>query len=315
MGREMSTSQDFVNWVCSDALDWRYLKYVLLAEHESIKRFAHGTTHQTVYFPEVKAFHILTPPLNEQRHIVQALGALDDKIESNLRLAKMLEEIAAAIFKARFVDFVGHDDLVESELGPIPLGWGVASIYDFAKITYGRPFKSDLFNEKEGIPLIRIRDLAGHEPKICTSEIRDDGRMIFAGNILVGMDGEFRAHIWSGPDSWLNQRVCVFDPREDVSHVFVLEGIKKPLAFFEATKSGTTVIHLGKADIDTFRIVKPPESVMREFSRQADPLLEAAVAHKVEARSLVAVRDALLPRLISGSLRIGSSDHAEVVAT
>src|SRR5207247_5267170 len=58
MGQPMATSQDFVNWVCSNDLDWRFLKYVLVAEKDSFLRFAHGTTHQTIYFPEVKAFHI-----------------------------------------------------------------------------------------------------------------------------------------------------------------------------------------------------------------------------------------------------------------
>jgi type I restriction enzyme, S subunit len=62
MGRPMATSQDFVNWVCSDDdLDWRFLMYVLLAERESFLRFASGTTHQTIYYPEVKAFHICLP--------------------------------------------------------------------------------------------------------------------------------------------------------------------------------------------------------------------------------------------------------------
>ena len=71
------------------------------------------------------------------------------------------------------------------------------------------------------------------------------------------MDGEFRAHVWAGPHSLLNQRVCVFDPRDDVSRAFVLEAVKPLLRFFEATKAGTTVIHLGKRDIDTFRGATP----------------------------------------------------------
>jgi type I restriction enzyme, S subunit len=81
MGRPMATSQDFVNWVCSDAIDWRFLKYVLLAERSAFLRFASGTTHQTIYFPEVKAFHVCLPPLQEQRAIARILGALEEKLE------------------------------------------------------------------------------------------------------------------------------------------------------------------------------------------------------------------------------------------
>lgn len=75
--RPMATSQDFVNWVCSDELDPEFLKYLLIAEGEDILRFASGAVHQTIYFPEAKAFHVCHPPIEEQRRIVGILdGAL-----------------------------------------------------------------------------------------------------------------------------------------------------------------------------------------------------------------------------------------------
>jgi len=101
----MATSQDFVNWVCSDAIDNRFLKYVLVSEHDSMLRFASGTTHQTIYYPEAKAFHVCLPPLPEQRAIANILGALDDNIELNRRMNETLESMARAIFKSWFVDF------------------------------------------------------------------------------------------------------------------------------------------------------------------------------------------------------------------
>lgn len=88
MGVPMATSQDFVNWVCSDQLKEHYLKYVLLAETEALRRFAYGTTHTTIYYPDVKAFHIAYPPPTEQSAIVSVLRALDNKIESNRRTAE-----------------------------------------------------------------------------------------------------------------------------------------------------------------------------------------------------------------------------------
>ena len=99
MGRPMATSQDFVNWVCSDALDNNFLKYVLLSEHESLLRFASGTTHQTIYYPEAKAFHVCVPCIDEQRAIAHILGSLDDKIELNRRMSETLEEMARALFR------------------------------------------------------------------------------------------------------------------------------------------------------------------------------------------------------------------------
>jgi type I restriction enzyme, S subunit len=143
MGCPMATSQDFVNWVCSDAIDHRFLKYVLLAEHDSMLRFASCTTHQTIYYPEAKAFYVCLPTKEEQVQVADILTSLDDKIELNRRMNETLEAIAQALFKSWFVDFdpvrakaegrdpdlPSHiadffpDALVGSELGPIPAGW------------------------------------------------------------------------------------------------------------------------------------------------------------------------------------------------
>lgn len=100
MGRPMATSQDFVNWVCGPGLLPRYLLYVLVGEQDSIRRFAHGTTHQTVYYPEAKALHVSLPSVMEQRGIVEVLGALDDKIEVNRRVANL----ADASWQARLAE-------------------------------------------------------------------------------------------------------------------------------------------------------------------------------------------------------------------
>jgi type I restriction enzyme S subunit len=138
MGRPMATSQDFVNWVCSEELDHRFLKYVLLAEHETFLRFASGTTHQTIYYPEVKAFHVCRPPIGLQRRIADVLSAIDDLIENNRRRIELLEQMAQAIYREWFVHFryPGHEDaaLVDSSLGPIPEGWHVKPLGTLATL-------------------------------------------------------------------------------------------------------------------------------------------------------------------------------------
>ena len=106
MGRSMATSQDFVNWVCSDKLDHNYLKYVLLAEGDDLLRFASGSVHQTIYFPEVKAFHICHPPITEQKRIVRQL----DKLQTEAaELKKTCERKLAAVEELKKSIF--HDAL------------------------------------------------------------------------------------------------------------------------------------------------------------------------------------------------------------
>lgn len=239
-------------------------------------------------------FRMVLPPVAEQRAIADVLGSVDDKIESNQRQVIALHRCAAL--------------QVQHAVG----GTELQSIYEVASVTYGAPFSSKLFAEPgEGRPLIRIRDLHSQCPGIWTTEAREGARLIVPGDIVVGMDAEFRAHLWAGRSGWLNQRVCAFDPAPGVSLAYLLEVIKRPLAFYEATKGGTTVIHLGKRDIDEFRVPKPPTDVMAQLIRDADPLLTHAVGLRRENESLRAVRDALLPKLVSGQIRIPLSDDVE----
>lgn len=105
MGQPMATSQDFVNWVCSSSLDYRYLASILVAESSSYALFSRGTTHQTIYFPEVKAFHALLPPIQMQRRIADVIWSINDKIQLNHRINQTLEQMAQALFKSWFVDF------------------------------------------------------------------------------------------------------------------------------------------------------------------------------------------------------------------
>jgi type I restriction enzyme S subunit len=272
-----------------------------------------------------RRLRITLPPASDQKAIAHILGTLDDKIELNRRMNETLEAMARAIFKSWFVDFdpvlakaEGRDpglpkpiaDLFpttfqDSSLGHIPQGWRVDSIYEIANVIYGAPFASSLFNsEKRGTPLIRIRDLADESPAVFTTEVHPKGYLLKPGDIAVGMDGEFRAYLWAGVESWLNQRVCVFAPKPGYSAVFVRNSIFALLAQVEATETATTVIHIGKNDIDRFTVIIPNVPVVEAFKRQCQPWYDRIVANKQQSRTLAALRDALLPKLLAGEIRV-----------
>jgi type I restriction enzyme S subunit len=98
-------------------------------------------------------------------------------------------------------------------------------------VFYGAPFASKLFKtNRDGKPLIRIRDLADESPAVFTTEVHPTGYILKPGDIAVGMDGEFRAYLWAGVESWLNQRVCVFAPKTGYSAAFVRNSITAVLA-------------------------------------------------------------------------------------
>lgn len=216
-----------------------------------------------------------------------------------------LEEQAQALYKSWFVDFEPFKDekFVDSELGMIPEGWQVGSIYDICNVYYGAPFNSGLFNtEKRGLPLIRIRDLAKQEAGVFTEEKHIKGRLTSKGDILVGMDGEFSIYIWGGDESWINQRISLFVPKNLIGHFFLTESLRPLLKAVEASEVATTVIHIGKNDYDKFRVVVPTQAILESFYKLTKPLYLQYVDNLSSAHILADTRDSLLPQLMSGNL-------------
>ena len=298
-----------------------FVRGVIELELPALLSRATGSTFPNVSVSQLAEIPYPSLDKQEQYAIAHILGTLDDKIELNRRMNQTLEEMVRAIFQDWFVDFspvraklegrepylpselwdLFPDRLVDSELGEIPDGWQVKMLEEFATVVYGAPFSSKRFNESGyGLPLIRIRDLATHDPSVFTDEQHLKGELINPGDIVVGMDGEFRAHIWKGPTSWLNQRVCHFKPRRGVPRTFLFEALTGPLSDFERVKVGTTVIHLGKTDIDSIKLVWPSSGVFVAFSTLAEPLVDQVVANAAESDTLAAQRDVLLPKLVFG---------------
>ncbi len=313
-------------------IDPKFLAFLLRSPYyqQQMEGDSDGSTIKHIYITRVDKMEIAVPSLREQERLLEVLCALDDRIDLLGQTNATLEAIAQALFKSWFVGFdpvrakaegrepEGMDaataalfpsEFEESELGLIPRGWRVGSVYEIASVTYGAPFASRLFNtEGRGLPLVRIRDLKNEAPGVWTTETHPKGYVISPGDIVVGMDGEFRAYLWGGQPSWMNQRICCFKPLGPHGPVFVRFSIAVPLAHVEATEIATTVIHLGKGDIDRFRVIVPPIEVARAFASSADPLFAGVVSNKTKARVLGELRDTLLPRLISGKLRLPEAE-------
>ena len=303
----------------SNNINNRYLYYYLTSDKtlnylQTIAEGRSGTFPQ-ITFNELKIIEIDLPPLEEQEKIANILSSLDDKIELNNEMNKTLEEMAQSLFKRWFVDFEfpnedgkpyksSGGEMVDSELGMIPKGWEVVNYINTSDIQYGFAFKSKLFNDKEGKPIIRIRDISNSYTPTYTTEEYNDLYIVTKNDILVGMDGEFKAHIWGGKDSLLNQRVLRIRPKDNNSIAYSYFSIKEPLRYLENSKVGTTVIHLGKKDIDNIKIVYPPNNLISKYRNIADNLINKICENKVEIMELSELRDSLLPKLMSGEIRV-----------
>ena len=241
---------------------------------------------------------VVLPPLDEQKKIANLLGGIDEKIENNDEINKNLQDQMEALHRSWFIDYAPFG-------GTKPSNWIKSDIYSIANIIYGAPFASKLFNtEGLGKPIIRIRDLKEQTFVTYTTEIHPKGHLIQPGDIVVGMDGEFRPYIWGNSEAWLNQRVCIFESKLPSDKAFMLYTIKPLLNVIEQTQVATTVIHIGKKDYDTFEIVLPDRRTLDQFGEITIPMLERIVNNSIENKKLAKLRDALLPQLMSGEIDV-----------
>ena len=281
--------------------------YFYLTKKDVVEGLHAIAEQSTSTYPSIKAsdlerVELLLPPVQSQKKIAEILLSIENKMVINNEINENLEQQAQALFKSWFVEFIPFD-------GTIPVDWIKTDIYSIANIIYGAPFASKLFNtEKHGKPIIRIRDLKVQSFATYTTEIHPKGYLIQAGDIVVGMDGEFRPYIWGNEEAWLNQRVCVFENKRPKGKAFLFCTLKPLLNVIEQTQVATTVIHIGKKDFDAFEVLLPTSDILEKFDSITMPMIEQIASNLLENKKLIDLRNALLPKLMSGELDVSKND-------
>lgn len=298
-------STEFMVFRAKEETDPDFLYYLIISpiiREPAIKSMVGSSGRQRVQTDVVQKLMVRVPDLNTQRAIAGILKSLDDKIAENRKINNNLEQQMEALYKSWFIDF-------EPFNGAQPENWSKTDIYSIADIIYGAPFSSKLFNtDGIGKPIIRIRDLKNQEFVTYTTEEHPKGHLIQPGDIIVGMDGEFRPYIWGNESAWLNQRVCIFENKRPKGKAFVFFAIKPLLNVIEQTQVATTVIHIGKKDYDAFEITLPDKTSLDRFDEITAPMIDQIVTNRLENKRLAALRDALLPKLMSGELDVSGID-------
>jgi type I restriction enzyme S subunit len=274
-----------------------------------------GTSILHIGHGRAKRILVPAPPLDNQRKIGFIVSAYDELIENNNRRIKLLEEMAQRIYREWFVDFRyrGHEavPLVDSELGLIPKGWIAAPLFEVAEVTFGYPFKSELFNGACGLPVIRIRDIPNGESGTLTPEEPSGIYRVSDGDILIGMDGNFHMGRWSAGEAWLNQRVTRLRvTSRAICRYALFLALEKPIGDWNQAIVGTTVAHLGKSHLELIKIPVPPLSLGMQLSALLDPMFELEITLRKVNRNLRKARDVLIPRLISGEIVVTDLDIA-----
>lgn len=270
---------------------------------------------QFKYFLEEERIRL--PDLAEQRRIAGVLRSLDEKIESNRRLAKTLEEIAAALFRARFVDFVDCDDLVESEFGPIPRGWDVMPVGDALRVVGGSTpsTKEPAYwdggdhcwatpKDLSGLDLPVLLDTARHITDAGVDRISSG--LLPARTVLMSSRAPVGYTAIGLMPVAVNQGFIAIPPSDRFPSEFVLFWLRESMDRIRANAGGTTFAEISKRVFRSLPMLAPPRRALDEFRLRAEPAIDRIAACSRESASLAALRDTLLPRLVSGRMRMPS---------
>jgi type I restriction enzyme S subunit len=311
-------------------LDSTYLLYLLQSEEaqDQLKSRATGTTVLGIKQSELRKLSIKVPPLNIQASAAVTLKALDDRITLLRETNATLESIAQALFKSWFVDFdpvrakmegrapegmdeatsaLFPDGLEESALGVVPSGWFVRSLDDVANYLNGLALQKFPPTGCRDLPVIKIAQLRKGDTVGADSASREikPQYIVQNGDVLFSWSGSLEVEIWCGGEGALNQHLFKVTS-EQYPKWFYFLWTRYHLEKFRqiAASKATTMGHIQRAHLSAAKVVVPPAPVLDMANAALQPIIERMIETALQAQTLATLRDTLLPRLISGQLRL-----------
>ena len=340
--RETAIDNNMVGAVSRlDIADPLFLYYALSSFDFS--DIAQGTALPYLTISTLSQLRLPLPPLEEQRAIARVLGALDDRIELNRRMSETLEEMARALFRSWFVDFdpvrakaAGRPSglppdldalfpasLEASELGEIPAGWEVRTLGEVAQTVRGRSYRSAELAESN-TALVTLKSFArggGYRPdglKAYTGRYKPE-QIVRPGELVIACTDVTQAAEVVGrpaivqPNDQFETLVASLDtlivrPRDSsAATVPFLYCLGRTPSFTHHTYSrvsGTTVLHLAKDAVPSYQFAAAPRGVLDAFNSLVEPIFSRLTDFSPSSDTIRNLRDRLLPRLVSGELRV-----------
>ena len=318
----------------TERIDSRFLKYVLVSSHyqQRMEGDSDGTTIKHIYITRVDKMELAVPPTAEQRAIAHILGTLDDKMDLNRRMNETLEAMACAIFKSWFVDFdpvrakaegrdlnlpqsiagLFPDSLTDSALGEIPNGWYVKSLPHMIDVNPTRSLRKGAI-----APYLDMANMPtrGHSAGEVMEREFGSGMRFVNGDTLVARitpcleNGKtaFVDFLEEGQVGWGSTEYIVLRPKPPLPNEFAycLARSEPFRDFAIQSMTGSSGRQRVPAEsLSHYLIAMAPPPISKCFEKIVAPLFARARAGARENRTLASLRDALLPKLISGELRV-----------
>jgi type I restriction enzyme, S subunit len=244
---------------------------------------------------EIYELDILLPTPPEQKAIANVLSSFDDKIDLLHRQNKTLESIAETLFRQSFLEEVQEE-------------WETRPLSSIAKFLNGLACqKNSPQNDIEKLPVLKIKELSSGITELsdwATSKVKPEYIVEF-GDVIFAWSASLMVKVWDGERCVLNQHLFKVTS-EDFPKWFYLMWCKHHLAEFISISSGhaTTMGHIKRGDLDTAMVIVPSEHELKGMSKIMTPLLEKQIANAKQIKSLEKLRDTLLPKLMSGEVRV-----------
>jgi len=330
-----------------DLMDPRFFLYVYISpKYQAFLRAKtiQGATVDRIALTEFPSFPLPLPPLIEQQAIASILGDLDDKIELNRRMNETLEAMARALFKDWFVDFgptrakqEGMAPYLPSELWDLfperldgdgrPEGWRIAAIGDLCRRIAMGPFGSDIKKDNfidSGVPVVRGSNLTKgfvEDSFVFVSEVKANqlrNANAFPGDIVITHRGTL-GQVGLIPEGSLFPRYVVSQSQmllavnQDVStsryiYEFLLSPMGQHALLANTSQTGVPAIARPTASVRAIKIIVPPAELLQYFDVLVAPLYKLRHHRINESRTLAQTRDLLLPKLMSGEIRVKDAE-------
>lgn len=283
----------------------KYLAYYMKHNQATIESYAEGSTGQTEISKNrlCYEFKVRYPDLETQKKIAKVLSALDDKIELNNQINKNLEEQANALFERQFIN---NDNL--------PANWTQGSLLDIADYLNGLAMQNFRPSDNEiGLPVLKIKELrqglCDDNSELCSPSIKSE-YIVHDGDVIFSWSGSLLVDLWCGGTCGLNQHLFkVTSNKYDKWYYYLWT--KHHLKHFigVAADKATTMGHIKRGDLLNAKVLIPSESDYKSMSSIFKPIIEKIVTNRIENRRLALIRDAILPKLMSGEIDV---DNVEI---
>jgi type I restriction enzyme, S subunit len=314
-----------------ETVSCRYAYFLLSYMIGSLKELSIGSATKFLTKTILNALPVRLPPKLEQDEIALVLSSLDDRITLLRETNTTLEAIAQALFKSWFVDFdpvhakvqgrapegmieataaLFPDSFEESELGPVPKGWQVKSLDAVASFLNGLALQKFPPTGENDLPVIKIAQLRKGDTvgaDLASRSIKPE-YVVQNGDVLFSWSGSLEVEIWCGGEGALNQHLFKVTSAAFPKWFYFLWS-RHHLEHFRqvAASKATTMGHIQRAHLTGAKVLVPSDGVLNAANSVLEPIMQRVIENSLQAFNLAAVRDTLLPRLISGQLRISDA--------